>query len=69
MSRSKSDQRGKRTAGEINGRGAFKVVGGRLIKKIGGEEIGSPIRKREAKTDATRMRRRESSRMIAAQLD
>lgn len=69
MSRSKGDCRGKRTAGEINGRGAFAVVDGRLIKRIGGEEVGSPIRKREAKRQASRMRRHEAGRMIDERLD
>lgn len=69
MSRSKGDCRGGRTAGEINGRGAFAVVDGRLIKRIGGEEVGSPIRKREAKKQASRMRRHEAGRMIDERLD
>lgn len=69
MSRSKGDQRGKRTAGEINGRGAFAVVDGRLIKRIGGEGVGSPKRKRDAKTEATRMRRREGDRIAKAESD
>lgn len=63
MSRSRSDQRGKRIAGEIGGRGAFAVVDGRLIRRCGGESVGSPARKRDAKDQATRMRRREGDRI------
>ena len=69
MSRSKGDQRGKRTAGEIDGRGAFAVVEGRLISRAGGEDVGSPARKRDAKREATRLRRREGDRIAKAESD
>lgn len=68
MSRSKGDQRGKRLANEISGRSAFSVIEGRLIKRIGGEEVGSPLRKREAKSEVVRMRRREGTRAAVSAL-
>jgi hypothetical protein len=69
MSRSKGDQRGKRTAGEIVGHGTAAVVDGRMIKRIGGEEVGSPDGKRHAKRLVSRARRQEAPGIIAAQLD
>lgn len=45
--------------GEILGRGYFAVVNGRLIAKCGGEMVGSPTRKKDAKREVSRLRRRE----------
>lgn len=68
MSRSKGDQRGKRIAGEIIGRSTADVVGGRMVKRCGGEEVGSPLGKIEAKRRVVRKRRREAISIIADQI-
>ena len=58
MSRSYGDQRGKQTNGEILGRGCFTVgPNGKVYPEVGGEEVGSPISKRDAKREAARLRR------------
>ena len=48
----------KHVNGEILGRSLFKVVADRLVAVGGGAEVGSAIRKREAKREATRAGRR-----------
>lgn len=64
MSRSKGDQRGKRINGEILGHSSFDVTDtGRMIKRCGGEEVGSPNRKRDAKQELGRIRRRRLNRL------
>jgi hypothetical protein len=60
MSRSHNNRRGKRTAGEILGHSCFKLVGDRVVAACGGERVGSPNAKRNAKLEATRKRRRAS---------
>ena len=61
MSRSNGDRRGKQINGEINGHGAVKIVEGRLIAACGGESVGSPNAKRNAKQLVSRQRRRGDS--------
>lgn len=64
MSDSYRDQRGKRVNGEIWGRGEYSIgPGGKVYPAIGGSEVGSPMRKRDAKSGAARMRRREDRRL------
>lgn len=64
MSNSNRDRRGKRINGEIWGRGAFRIVGDRLIALGGGEGVGTPIRKKDAKREVVRMRRRYNKKVI-----
>jgi hypothetical protein len=64
MSRSKRDQAGKRINGEIMGRNTTKVVNGRLIIKIGGDDVGSAERKKDAKRTVRRQRRLDDKRVI-----
>lgn len=66
MSRSKRDTRGKRINGEIAGRGTTRVVDGRMIIEAGGEEVGSAVRKRDAKQRVSRQRRLDDKRVIRA---
>jgi hypothetical protein len=64
MSRSRGDQRGKRINKEIMGRGCFDVTEtGRMIKRCGGEEVGSATSKRSAKQEIGRIRRRMMNRI------
>ncbi|PZR93499.1 MAG: hypothetical protein DI537_10290 [Stutzerimonas stutzeri] len=64
MSRSKRDQRGKRTNGEIMGRNTTRVVDGRLVYEVGGEDVGSPARKADAKQRVSRQRRLDDKRIL-----
>lgn len=66
MARSTRDTHGKRINGEIVGRGTARVVDGRMIVEAGGEEVGSALRKREAKHRVSRLRRLDDQRILRA---
>lgn len=68
MSRSNRDQRGRRTNGEIWGRGCFKVADGKVFSDCGGEPVGSPGHKRSAKQEVARQRRREDKKIIKSEI-
>lgn len=59
MSRSKNDQRGKRINGEITGRlGQVMIAEDGYFARSHNDNVGSPIRKKEAKRAVVRARRR-----------
>lgn len=65
MSRSKRDQRGSRTNGEIWGYNEYIVgPGGKVYAECGGSEVGSADRKRDAKKGVARLRRMKDKRDI-----
>jgi hypothetical protein len=63
MSKSYRDQRGKRINNEILGRDCFAIAGERLIARCGGEVVGAPRGKRDAKRQVSRLRRRVDARL------
>ncbi len=64
MSRSKRDQRGKRINSEIMGRSTTRIIDGRMIYEAGGEDVGSPSGKLDAKQRVSRQRRLDDKRIL-----
>lgn len=66
MSKGKRDGRGKRVNNEILGHGTTKVRNGKVYAVTGGTEVGSALRKREAKDTANAQRRVEDKAILRA---
>jgi hypothetical protein len=58
MSKSRRDQHGKRINGEIMGRGVRIDKSSGKISYVHADQVGSPLRKRDAKASVARQRRR-----------
>lgn len=68
MARSKGDGRGKQINGEIWGHGTAAVVDGKIVLACGGSEVGSPLRKRDAKQIVNSLRRADDKKIVRREL-
>lgn len=68
MARSRGDGRGKQINGEIWGYGTPRVVDGKIVVACGGSEVGSRIRKRDAKELVNSLRRSEDKKIVRREI-